>query len=259
MCQKAYHASTEVMTQNQSLSYRTSSRRTPSTNLVNSLISISFPRGLCASSKLPGNVGLDDRHAVHLLLSFLLRLQLLMLPEVLDVFGVRQVFLSCVLVVVFLPVVNLVFVLIVTVVSRTVAKVGQREAFGDTNGVLCVRDGAAAVCVEELEHLVHGVLFLLRWDVLSGLILEAVGLEDVVARPLVAAVVVVEIEERASVERIDVVLLWNVVSPLILRPLRLILLTSHMPGRPVCIWRHGLLIVTTVRLDAGDKAQCQDT
>lgn len=110
---------------------------------------------------------------------------------------------------VLLPVVDFVFVLVVTVVSRSEAEVGECEAFSNTDSVLCVGDGAAAVRVEEVKDLVYGVFLLLCTDVPRGLVLEAVRLEDVVARPLIAAVIVVEVEERAGVERADVVLLWN--------------------------------------------------
>jgi hypothetical protein len=65
---------------------------------------------------------------------------------------------------------------------------------------------------------------LLRRHVAGRLVFEAVGFEDVVARPLVAAVVVVQVEEGAGVEGVDVVFLWSpcgqsdaikVVSPLV--------------------------------------------
>lgn len=135
-----------------------------------------------------------------------------MLAEVLDVLGVCQVLFPRVFVMVFLPVVDFVFVLVVTVVSGAEAEVGKCEAFGNTYSVLCIGDGAAAVRVEEIEDLVHGVFLLLCADVPRGLVLEAVCLEDVVARPLVAAVIVMKVEERAGVERADVMLLWNVSS-----------------------------------------------
>jgi hypothetical protein len=50
---------------------------------------------------------------------------------------------------------------------------------------------------------------LLGWYVAGRLVFEAVGFQDVVARPLVAAVVVVQVEEGAGVEAADVVFLWS--------------------------------------------------
>lgn len=132
------------MTQNQSLSYLRSPASTPSISLVNSWTSIpvlypcSCCCGLAASSKLHGDVGLYNRHAIHLFLPRLLRFQLLVLAEVLDILRVRQVLLASVLVVVFLPVVDLVLVLIVAVVAGAVAEIRQLEALGDTDGVLSV-------------------------------------------------------------------------------------------------------------------------
>jgi hypothetical protein len=189
--------------------------------------------GLAASPKLHGNIGLDNRHAVHLLLSLLLRFQLLVLAEVLDIFRVRQVFLTRVLVVVFLPVVDFVFVLIVAVVARAVAEIRQRETLPNSDGVFCVRDRAAAIRIEELEDFVHSLFFRRSGDGACGLVFQAVGFGDVVARPLVAAVVVVQVEEGAGVEGVDVVLLWNAcVSPClsahITTPLRLSA-TPHQP------------------------------
>jgi hypothetical protein len=218
MCQKAYQVNTVAMTQNQSLSYLRSPASTPSTSLVNSCTSIPvlYPCccGLAASSKLHGDVGLYNWHAVHLFLPLLLRFHLLVLAEVLDILRVRQVFLASVFVVVLLPVVDFVLVLIVAVVARAVAEIGELEALGDTNRVLCVGNGAAAIRVEELEHSVHGIFFRFRGDGAGGLVFQAVGFEDVVARPLVAAVVVVQVEEGAGVEGGDMVLLWNAGSAL---------------------------------------------
>ena len=170
--------------------------------------------GLAASSKLHGDVGFYNRHAVHLFLPLLLRFQLLVLAEVLDILRVGQIFLASVLVVVFLPVVDFVLVLIVAVVAGAVAKVRQRETLGDTDGVLCVRYSAAAIRIEELEDSVHGIFFRFGGDGAGGLVFQAVGFEDVVARPLVAAIVVVQVKEGAGVEGSDVVLLWNAVSAL---------------------------------------------
>jgi len=220
MCQKAYQVKIVVVTQNQSLSYLRSPASTPSTSLVNSCTSISLFGaccGLAAPSKLHWNVGLDNRHAIHLFLPLLLRFQLLVLTEVLNIFRVRQVFLAGVLIVVFLPVVDFVLVLIVAVVAGAVAEVRQREALANADSVFRVRDGAAAVCVEELEDSVHSIFLRLGGDGACGLVFQAVGFEDVVARPLVAAVVVVQVEERAGVEGGDVVLLWNAVSAHITR------------------------------------------
>jgi hypothetical protein len=215
ICQKAYQVKIVVITQNQFLSYLRSPASTPSINFVNSSMSILFAaRGLAAPSKLHGNVGFYNRHAIHLFLPLLLRFQLLVFAEMLDVFRVRQVFLARVLVVVFLPVVDLVLVLIVAVMAGSKTKIRQREPFGYADGIFCVGDGAAAICIEELEDFVHGVFFLLRGDVVGRLVFQAVGFGDVVARPLVAAVVVVEVEEGAGVEGGDVVLLWNAGQPI---------------------------------------------
>jgi hypothetical protein len=235
MCQNAYQVKIVVITQNQFLSYLRSLASTPSINLVNSSISILFAAcGLAAPSKLHGNIGFYNRHAIHLFLPLLLRFQLLVFAEMFNILRVRQVFLARVLVVVFLPVVNLVLVLIVAVVARSKAEIRQREAFGYADSVLCVRDGAAAVCVEELEDFVHGVFFLLRGDVVGRLVFQAVGFEDVVARPLVAAVVVVEVEEGAGVEGGDVVLLWNAGQPIaILHAIKVV------PHR-TCVWSPSL-------------------
>jgi hypothetical protein len=269
MCQKAYQVKIVVITQNQFLSYLRSPASTPSISLVNSSMSILFAAcGLAAPSKLHGDIGFYDRHAIHLFLPLLLRFQLLVFAKMLDIFRVRQVFLARVLVVVFLPVVDLILVLVVAVVAGSETEVRQREPFGYADGVFRVRHGAAAVSVEELEDFVHGVFFLLRGDVVGRLVFQAVGFGDVVARPLVAAVVVVQVEEGAGVEGGDVVLLWNagqpiaiscaikvvpphrtcVWSPSLHRPLRAVVCGRRAPGcrrlrpGPVYLISHALLL-----------------
>lgn len=172
------------------------------------LLSAGAARGLAAPSKLHGNIGFHNRHAIHLLLPLLLRFQLLVFAEMFNVFRVRQVFFARILVVVFLPVVDFVLVLIIAVVAGAETEVGQGEAFGDADGVFGVGDCAAAVGVEEFEDFGYGGVFLGRGDGARGFVEQAVGFGDVVARPLVAAVVVVEVEEGAGVEGGDVMLLW---------------------------------------------------
>jgi hypothetical protein len=102
---------------------------------------------------------------------------------------------------------------------------------------------------------------LLGGDVAGRLVFEAVGFEDVVARPLVAAVVVVQVEEGAGVEAVDVVFLWSDCGqsmPSRLFILFLSLLTSHVSGCPVSIGRYyGLLVVRAMRLCVGHEAQGQ--
>lgn len=58
----------------------------------------------------------------------------------------------------------------------------------------------------------HGFVFLVGRDVVGGFVLEAVGFEDIFARPFVAAVVVVEVEEGAGVEEFDVMFLYGILS-----------------------------------------------
>lgn len=122
---------------------------------------------------------------------------------------------------------DLVLILVVSVVARTEAKIGEREAFGNTNSIFSVGDGSTLIQIEERKDLIYSMLLLLWRDAPGRLVLEAVCFEDVVARPLVGAIVVVEIEERAGVEKVDVMLLWNALSDTltITMPLRSLLLT----------------------------------
>lgn len=206
--QKVAHAHIiAAITQNHSLLKRASAGSRSSSALVKSCVFMIATRRLCVAPKLHGDVGLDYGHAIHLLLPLLLCLHLLVLAEVLDVFGMRQVLLSGILIVVLFPVMDLIFVLVVSVMSRSKPEVGKRQTFGNADSVLCVGNGATAVAVEEPKDLVHSVLLLLRGNVTGRFVLQAVCFEDVVARPLVAAIVVVEVEERTGVERVDVMLL----------------------------------------------------
>lgn len=82
-------------------------------------------------SELLGNVGLDDGKLVHGLEPVLRILHLLVLLEMLNVLGMRQILELGILVVVLFPVVNLVLVLVVTVVAGTGAQIRQRLARPD--------------------------------------------------------------------------------------------------------------------------------
>ena len=160
--------------------------------------------------KLLGNVGLDNTQLLHLLQPLLLLLQHLVLAKMLNILRMRQILLARILVVKALKMMNLVLVLVVAVVSWAVAEVRQFEPCGGANGVFGKGDAAAAVFVEDVEDFLHGFVFLVGRDVVGGFVLEAVGFEEVFARPLVAAVVVVEVEEGAGVEEFDVVLLYDI-------------------------------------------------
>lgn len=93
----------------------------------------------------------------------------------LDILWMDQIFLFCVLVVVFLKVMDLVLVLVVAVVSRTVAEVREFEALGFADGVFGKGDGAGQVAVEELNDFLDGGFFVCLGDVGCGGVEETVG------------------------------------------------------------------------------------
>ena len=149
-----------------------------------------------------------------------------MLLEVLNVLGVRQVLELGVLAVVLLPVVDLVLVLVVAVVAGAGTHVGQRLAVVHELRPLGLADVAVAVGVEEVEQGLEYLIAPALRDGLVGLVVEAVGAEELVALPLAVAVVVVEGEEGAGVPAVQVVLLYFAT------PLD----TEYMLGADTCCW-----------------------
>lgn len=78
---------------------------------------------MTVTAELLRDVCFDNLHAVELCLTFCFLFHHVVFAEVGNVFWVRQILLGCVVSVEFLEMVDLILVLIVTVVARTVAKV----------------------------------------------------------------------------------------------------------------------------------------
>ena len=143
------------------------------------------------ATEFAGNVVFNDRHAVHLLLHQLLLFQLVVFAEVLDVFRVDEVFWSRILVVVFLEVVDFIFVFVVAVMAWAEAEIGEFDSLCFADGVFGKGDGSALVPVVEFDDSLDCFVLLFLCDVFRALVFEAVGFEDVFGRPIVARVVVV--------------------------------------------------------------------
>jgi hypothetical protein len=130
-----------------------------------------------------------------------------MLSEVLDILRVGQVlFLDVIPAVVFLPVMNLVLVLIISMVSGAKAKVRQLNAIGSARKPFMERDDAVVVGIVELENGLDSIVLLVFGDGGGGGIGEAVGAPDVILGPDARRVVVVQGEEDAGVESGDMML-----------------------------------------------------
>lgn len=103
--------------------------------------------------------------------------------------------------------VNLILILIISMMPRAVPKVGQSHSLRLRYGILCKRYGTIAVMIVQLQHLGNSLLLICLRDVLCGFVVQAVELVDVVVRPLIRAVKVVECEEGTGVKVRYVVLL----------------------------------------------------
>lgn len=126
-----------------------------------------------------------------------------------NILGMDQVLLGDIVArVVLFEMVNLVLILVVAVVSGAGAEIGQRETACTANGEFGKGDCAAEILVVDVEDLLRNVVFLLRGDMVGGFVQQAVGFLDVVDSPLATAVVIVQVEEGARVERVDVVFLY---------------------------------------------------
>lgn len=105
--------------------------------------------------------------------------------------------------------VYLIFVLVVPVVPRPGAHIGQRLAFGNEALELLLVHPAVAVGVEHVHHLPRYLRLPLGRDVLVRLVSQAVGPLYLLGLPVAVGVVIVQREEGGGVEVADVVLLWG--------------------------------------------------
>jgi hypothetical protein len=176
--------------------------------------------------ELGRDVGLDNGLLAELLYPLLLGLHLLVLLEVLNVLGVREVFELGVLVMVprlsvpirirlmaviadlLLPVMNLVFVLVVPVVPRPRAHVGQRLALGvDKVHKLVAANAPVAVLVEQGQDLAGDLVSSLVRDVLVRVVHESVCPLNFLGLPAAVGVEVVQRKEGGGIEAVGVVFL----------------------------------------------------
>lgn len=138
---------------------------------------------------------------VHGVNALLCQLHFFVLFEMLNVFGVRQVFKTRVLVVVFLPVVNLILVLVIAVVARPGAKVGQSAVLVVNKDLeLVAVDHLVFVVVNQAQDFANNFLLALLRHVLVGLVKKTVRPHDLLGLPLAVAVVIVQLEEGGRVE-----------------------------------------------------------
>lgn len=106
-----------------------------------------------------------------------------------------QILLGRIRPVILFKVVNLVFILVVPVVARSVPEIRQFDAPRVGGREFDQADGARAVGVvylQDLRH--HGIALVLR-QVRRRVVLEAVCFENVVRCPCARGVVVVQVEE----------------------------------------------------------------
>lgn len=167
------------------------------------------------------------------------RLHLLVLLEVLNVLGVRQVLEARVLIVVLFPVVNLVLVLVVAVVPRSRAKVRQGAVLVvDEHLELVPVDDFVLVVIDQAQYLAHNLLLALLRHVLIGLIKQAVRPHDLLRLPQPVAVVVVEVEEGGCVEVGRVVFLCDKSHPNMCQRIHsfLLFLISFALAYQPCVW-----------------------
>ena len=144
------------------------------------------------SPKLLRNVPLHDRLLLFPQYPLCLVLHHVMFPKVLNILRVDQVFLSRVLVVVFLKVMNLVLVLIVAVVAWPHPEVGEFLAFLQLGHPLVTSDEAGIIGVEDLEHVEYGFVLFVCGSILQGFVVEAICAADFASGPGAVIVEVVE-------------------------------------------------------------------
>lgn len=142
------------------------------------------------SSKLAGNIRLDYRHAVHLLLPLLLLLHHLVLAEMLNILGMCQVFKGCIGAVELFKVMDFVFILVIAVMTRTETwfklgwqttdwfhakhtEVWQLDTHSVSFNEFGKRNSAAVVVIVELNHCSYSLVFVLLRDVVRRFVFES--------------------------------------------------------------------------------------
>jgi len=147
------------------------------------------------SAEFRRNVALYDSHCLEFLQPYFSGLFLVVPPEVLDILGVGQVFLLCIVSMEFLKVVNLVFILHVTMVARSKSEVGQSRAIGDCFQPVFTGNKASVPRIEEVEDRADGGLFTGFAHTAGGFVVETVCLAYLVDCPCPRGIVIVKHEE----------------------------------------------------------------
>src|SRR5690348_16157078 len=109
-----------------------------------------------------------------------------------------------------LPMMYLVLILVVPMMSRPRAHVGQRLAVGNKSRKLRPVHATVVVGVEHAHDLARNLIAALRRDVPVRLVHQTVGALDLLGLPVTVGVVVVQREEGGGIELADVVLLGHV-------------------------------------------------
>jgi hypothetical protein len=105
------------------------------------------------------------------------------LPKVFNVFWVDEVFFPGVLVVELLKMVDLIFIFVVTVVSRAHSEIWQLLPLLDFFNPLVTSDHAAVVRIEDLEDFQHGFVLFVGRCVFQRFVIEAVRSADLIGGP----------------------------------------------------------------------------
>lgn len=136
---------------------------------------------------------------LHLHPGFLILSQLVF-SEMLDILWVDQIFHPSVFVVVFLKVVDFIFVFIISVVTWSQLGIGQLFPGADRVDPSSACDQACAGRVEDFEHIENDAVFGIGGGGLKRLVVEAVGATDLIWGPRSIVVEVMEGEEGRRVE-----------------------------------------------------------
>lgn len=130
------------------------------------------------------------------------------MSEVFNILRVNQILFCCILAVVLLEVMNLILVLVIAVMSRSIAQIWELEALRVADREFGEGNRTREITVKDCNDLVNGCGLFRLGDVLRGRVLETIRFKQVVFGPFVAAVVVVQVEERTGIEGGDVMFLW---------------------------------------------------
>lgn len=142
--------------------------------------------------ELQRNIPLNNPRSLLPLPLLLPRLLLIMFLKMRNILRMNQILLLHIIpTMIFLPMMNFILVLIIAMMSRSVAEIRKLDALRGQRHEFVASNGAGMIRVEQLQDFLDDLVFLDLGDVRGGLVFQAVGAFDVARGPDALRIIVV--------------------------------------------------------------------